>query len=152
MCLLFCGGQATFFLGLTGGTAGDVPAASMKAVMWQRRRLLPGWWPFPFPASPLGGVSLGRILMVLMVLTCARLGGSWRRGGGPGITAGAIQGLSTAGLSYLSGAYGLGGLMAGVFSPDGEGRWRVWRSSSAHGIASMQVGADVRGDHPARSH
>ena len=85
------------------------------------------------------GVSLGRILVVLLVLYCAREGGI-SGGAVAGVAAGAIQGLSTAGLSYLSGAYGLGGLMAGVFAPMG----RVAAAAAfiiAHGVASLQVGA-----------
>ena len=92
-----------------------------------------------FSQITLQGISLGRILMVLVVLVCARLGGI---GGGAvaGIAAGVVQGLSTAGLSYLSGAYGLGGLMAGVFSPMGKIATAVAFILS-HGVASMQVGA-----------
>lgn len=95
-----------------------------------------------FSGVTFGGVSLGRILMVLLVLYCARLGGV---GGGTvaGVAAGVIQGLSTAGLSYLSGAYGLGGLMAGVFSPMGKVATAVAFILS-HGVASMQVGADAQ--------
>ena len=64
-------------------------------------------------------ISVGRVLIVLTVLVCARIGGL-AGGAVAGIAAGTVQGLSTAGLSYLSGAYGLGGLMAGVFSPLGK--------------------------------
>lgn len=92
-----------------------------------------------FSGVTFGGVSLGRILMVLLVLYCARLGGI-AGGTVAGVAAGVIQGLSTAGLSYLSGAYGLGGLMAGVFSPMGKIATAVAFILS-HGVASMQVGA-----------
>ncbi len=47
------------------------------------------------------GVSVGRILMVLLVLCCARAGGI-SGGAVAGVAAGAIQGLATAGLSYLT--------------------------------------------------
>ncbi|MCH5352148.1 MAG: SpoIIE family protein phosphatase, partial [Acutalibacter sp.] len=72
------------------------------------------------------------------LLYCARVGGI-SGGTVAGVTAGAIQGLSTAGLSYLSGAYGLGGLMAGVFSPMGK----VAAAAAfiiSHGVASLQTG------------
>ncbi|MCI9553184.1 MAG: SpoIIE family protein phosphatase [Acutalibacter sp.] len=85
------------------------------------------------------GVSVGRILMVLLVVYCARAGGI-AGGAVAGVSAGAIQGLSTAGLSYLSGAYGLGGLMAGVFAPMGKVATAVAFIIS-HGVASLQVGA-----------
>ena len=83
------------------------------------------------------GVSVGRILMVLLVLCCARAGGI-SGGAVAGVAAGAIQGLATAGLSYLSGAYGLGGLMAGVFAPMGTVAVAFIIS---HGVASLQVGS-----------
>ncbi|MBP3704044.1 MAG: SpoIIE family protein phosphatase, partial [Clostridia bacterium] len=60
-----------------------------------------------------------------------------------GIAAGAVQGLSTAGLSYLSGAYGLGGLMAGVFSPLGKIAVAVAFVIS-NGIASLQVNGSTQ--------
>lgn len=84
------------------------------------------------------GVSLGRIFMILLVLTCARSGGV-SGGAVSGVTAGALQGLSTAGLSYLSGAYGLGGLMAGVFAPMGKTAAAA-AFILANGVASLQVG------------
>lgn len=85
------------------------------------------------------GVSAGRVLMVLLVLTCARAGGI-SGGAVAGVAAGAIQGLSTVGLSYLSGAYGLGGLMAGVFAPMGKVAAAIAFIIS-HGVASLQVGS-----------
>lgn len=83
------------------------------------------------------GVSVGRVFIVLTVLVCARSGGL-SGGAVAGIAAGAVQGLSTAGLSYLSGAYGLGGLMAGVFSPLGKAAVAAAFIIS-NGIASLQV-------------
>ena len=80
------------------------------------------------------GVSIGRVMMVLLVLTCARAGGI-SGGAVAGVAAGAVQGLSTAGLSYLSGAYGLGGLMAGVFAPMGKIAAAIAFIIS-HGVAS----------------
>ncbi len=91
-----------------------------------------------FSGITVAGVSIGRILMILMVIYCARVGGI-SGGTVAGVTAGAVQGLSTAGLSYLSGAYGLGGLMAGVFSPMGKVPTAVAFILS-HGIASLQAG------------
>lgn len=91
-----------------------------------------------FSEFTISGVSLGRIAMTLLVLLCARQGGI---GGGAvsGVTAGALQGLSTAGLSHLSGAYGLGGLMAGVFAPLGKVATAVSFILS-FGVASLQAG------------
>lgn len=91
-----------------------------------------------FSEVTVAGVSLGRICMLLMILYCARVGGI-SGGTVAGVTAGAVQGLSTAGLSYLSGAYGLGGLMAGVFSPMGKVCTAVAFIIS-HGVASLQAG------------
>lgn len=91
-----------------------------------------------FSQVTVSGVSIGRILSILMVLYSARMGGV---AGGTiaGVAAGAIQGLSLSGLSYLSGAYGLGGLMAGAFSPLGKIAAAIAFVLS-HGIASIQVG------------
>ena len=84
------------------------------------------------------GVSLGRILAVLAILFAARYGGV---GGGSvaGITAGIVFSLSTSGLNYLSGAYALGGLMAGLFCPMG----RLASAAAfviSNTVASLQVG------------
>lgn len=95
-----------------------------------------------FSGVTISGVSVGRILIVLTILICARLGGL-SGGAVAGIAAGAVQGLSTAGLSYLSGAYGLGGLMAGVFSPLGKIAVAVAFVIS-NGIASLQVNGSVQ--------
>ena len=86
-----------------------------------------------------GGVSAARIAAVLAILYAARWGGA---AGGclAGVAAGTAFGLSTAGLSYLSGAYALGGLAAGLFSPAG----RLAAAAAfalSNGIASLQVGS-----------
>lgn len=86
----------------------------------------------------INGISIGRILTVLLVLYSARMGGI-SAGAIAGVAAGTIQGLSVMGLSYLSGAYGLGGLMAGVFAPMGKIATAV-AFIIAHGVASLQVG------------
>ncbi|MFR5142569.1 MAG: hypothetical protein ACLTD8_08795 [Acutalibacteraceae bacterium] len=95
-----------------------------------------------FSGLTVAGVSVGRVLIVLTILVCARHGGL-SGGAVAGIAAGAVQGLSTAGLSYLSGAYGLGGLMAGVFSPLGKIAVAVAFVIS-NGIASLQVSGSMQ--------
>lgn len=90
-----------------------------------------------FSSVTVSGVSVGRVLIVLTIMLCARTGGL-AAGAVAGIAAGAVQGLSTAGLSYLSGAYGLGGLMAGAFSPLGKTAVAA-AFIIANGIASLQV-------------
>ena len=67
-------------------------------------------------------------------------GGASAAGRCPGWPPGVILGLSTAGLSYLSGAYGLGGLMAGVFAPMGK-LAAALAFIVSHGVASLQVGS-----------
>ncbi len=88
------------------------------------------------------GVSIGRVLLILLVLVCANNGGI-AGGAIVGIASGVISGLSTAGLSYLSGAYGLGGLMAGVFSNLGKLATAI-AFIVAHGVASLQIGEGVQ--------
>ena len=95
-----------------------------------------------FSGITVAGVSIGRILIVLTILVSARLGGL-SGGAVAGIAAGTVQGLSTAGLSYLSGAYGLGGLMAGVFSPLGKIAVAIAFVIS-NGIATLQVNGSVQ--------
>ncbi len=92
----------------------------------------------PLSALTIGGLSLGRMLASLLVLYAARYAGA-PGGAVAGITAGVLFGLSTTGLSYLSGAYALGGLMAGLFSPLGRlASAAVYAVGS--GVASLQVG------------
>ena len=117
-----------------GAVGGRLESGDLAAVTVSLGVLL-----LSFSGVSVMGVSLGRILLVLLVLYCARAAGI-SGGAVAGVAAGAIQGLSSAGLSYLSGAYGLGGLMAGVFAPMGE----VAGAAAfiiAHGVASLQVGA-----------
>ena len=91
-----------------------------------------------FAEVTISGVSIGRILMVIFIMYCANCGGI-SGGAIAGITAGVIQGLSTAGLTYLSGAYGLGGLMAGVFAGVGK-IFAAVAFIIAHGVSSLQIG------------
>lgn len=88
-----------------------------------------------------GSVSVGRVLAVLAVLFCAYTGGVVG-GSMSGIAAGIVFGLSSPGLSYLSGAYSFGGLMAGIFS----GLGRVASAAAfilCNGIVSLQTGDKV---------
>ncbi len=84
------------------------------------------------------GVSIGRMLMVLVILLCAGNGGI-AGGAVSGVSIGAIVGLSSVGLSYLSGAYGLGGLMAGIFASVGKAS-SIVAFIVAHGIAGLSLG------------
>lgn len=84
------------------------------------------------------GVSLGRIGAVLFVLYAGRYGGI-SAGAVAGIASGAVMGLSTVGLTPLSGAYALGGLMAGVFSSMGKLASGIAFVLS-YGAASLQAG------------
>lgn len=86
----------------------------------------------------ISGVSIGRIFMIILIMYCANSGGI-AGGAISGITAGAIQSLSTSGLTYISGAYGLGGLMAGVFASMGK-MFGAIAFIIAHGVASLQIG------------
>mgnify|MGYP000896140608 CR=1 FL=1 len=86
----------------------------------------------------LWGISAGRVLAVLAILFAARYGGV-SGGSVAGVAAGIAFSLSTAGLSYLSGAYALGGLMAGLFSPVGR-LASACAFVAANTVASLQVG------------
>ena len=92
----------------------------------------------PLADLTLGPVSFGRVLASLLVLLASRSAGA-AGGAVAGVAAGVLFGLSTAGLTYLSGAYALGGLMAGLFSPLGRlCSAAVFTLSGA--VASLQVG------------
>ncbi len=136
----FLGSGCAYFLSRTSrlllhpGREGVYETADVAAVTAAVGILL-----LAFSDVTIAGVSLGRVLMILLVLTCARSGGI-SGGTVAGVAAGAIHGLSTAGLSHLSGAYGLGGLMAGVFAPMGK----VASAAAfiiSYGVASLQVGS-----------
>ncbi|MFI3206982.1 MAG: SpoIIE family protein phosphatase [Clostridia bacterium] len=86
-------------------------------------------------------ISIGRIFMILLVLICAGSGGI-AGGAISGVAAGAIGGLSGFGVSYLSGAYGLGGLMAGIFSGVSKAFGAIV-FIIAHGVASIQIDNDI---------
>lgn len=92
----------------------------------------------PLAGLTIGGVSVGRILACLLILLAARCAGA-AGGAVAGITAGVLFSLSTTGLTYLSGAYALGGLMAGLFSPLGRAVSAIVFMASS-GVASLQVG------------
>lgn len=92
-----------------------------------------------FSGLTLWGVSLGRVLAVVAVLFAARYGGV-AGGSVAGVAAGLAFSLTTSGLNYVSGAYALGGLIAGLFSPLG----RLASAAAfvlANGLASLQVGS-----------
>ena len=87
----------------------------------------------------IGEISIGRVAAVLLVLFSCRYGGVIG-GSISGIVAGAMFGLSTSGISGVSGALAFGGLMAGIFSPLG----RVVTALVfivAHGLGTLQVGS-----------
>ncbi len=86
----------------------------------------------------IGAISLGRVLAVVAILLAARYGGV-SGGSVAGIASGIVFSLSTAGVNYLSGAYALGGMMAGVFSPVGR-LASVAAFIISNAVASLQVG------------
>ncbi len=66
-----------------------------------------------------GGVSLGRILAIIMILTAAYSMGVIG-GGISGIASGVIFSLPSFGFTYMSGSYAFGGMIAGFFSSFGR--------------------------------
>ena len=133
----FLGAGVSYFL-RRASTLLDHPAAPLDSGDTAALAVTVGVLVLSFSEVTVAGVSLGRIAMTLLVLLCARLGGV-SGGAVSGVTAGALQGLSTAGLSHLSGAYGLGGLMAGVFAPLGKVATAVSFILS-FGVATLQAG------------
>lgn len=67
-------------------------------------------------ALQVGGVSVGRILAILIILLAARYG-AVKAGAIAGIAAGSVFSLSDSGLLYLSAGYALAGLLGGLLAP-----------------------------------
>ncbi len=65
------------------------------------------------------GISLGRIIAVIVVLLCARYGGI-NGGAVSGIATGAIFSIASRTLGFICGGYAFGGLMSGLFAPTGK--------------------------------
>ena len=64
-------------------------------------------------------ISIGSIAAVILILFAAQYGGV-TGGAIAGTATGVMLGLTTSGLSYISGAYAFAGLMAGLFAPVGR--------------------------------
>ena len=115
--LFLCCGAAYFFqralscveLGVMSLSRSDISCAIISCAI-----VMMGFAPFR-----IGGLSVGRMVSVLVVLLCARYG---REAGGAvsGITAGIAMGLSGGDYAYVISAYGFGGLVAGVFGNMGS--------------------------------
>lgn len=65
------------------------------------------------------GVSVGRILAVLIILLCARYG-SVAGGAIAGASTGSIFGMSSANFAFICAGYSFGGLIGGLFAPFGK--------------------------------
>lgn len=72
-----------------------------------------------FTNISISGLSLGRILAILTVLFCAYFG-SVSGGTISGVAAGVLISLQNLSVSHITGAYALGGLISGIFSPLGK--------------------------------
>ena len=72
-----------------------------------------------FNAFAFGGVSIGRIGVILIILLCARYGGI-SGGSIAGITTGVMFSMADRSLNFLAGSYSFGGIMAGLFSHTGK--------------------------------
>ncbi|NLG92696.1 MAG: SpoIIE family protein phosphatase [Clostridiales bacterium] len=132
------GGVAYFFTRtseviIAGRSAGEMNAQEITCAALSLGALL-----LPLSNLAIGPVSLGRVLAVIAVLFAAYYGGV-SGGSVAGIAAGIVFSLSTSGLNYLSGAYALGVLMAGVFSPVGR-LASVVAFIISNAVASLQVG------------
>ena len=72
-----------------------------------------------FAGVDVKGISVGRILSILVILFCSVYGGV-AGGSISGIATGILFSLASPSLSYISGAYSFAGLMAGIFSHIGR--------------------------------
>ena len=83
-------------------------------------------------------ISLGSIAAVILILFAAQYGGV-AGGAIAGTATGVMLGLTTSGLSYISGAYAFAGLMAGLFAPLGKVAL-ILVFILANAIGSLQIG------------
>lgn len=135
---MLAGGAAYFFARTANFVKSERSISSMSPQEVACAALSAGVLLLSLSNLTIGFLSFGRVLAVIIILFAARYGGV-SGGSVAGIAAGITFSLSTAGVSYLSGAYALGGMMAGVFSPFGR-LASVTAFIIANGIASLQVG------------
>lgn len=64
-------------------------------------------------------VSLGRILSVALIMTCARYGGA-QGGAVAGVATGSVFGMTGSGYAFICAGYSFGGLIGGLFSVSGK--------------------------------
>lgn len=72
-----------------------------------------------FSNLEIAGISIGRIIAVLVILVCSQYAGV-SGGSISGIAFGIMFSIASTHLSYLSASYAFAGLMAGLFSPFGK--------------------------------
>lgn len=135
---LLAGGVAYFFARTSSFVSSGREIGAMSAQELACAALSAGVVLLSLSNLTVGPLSLGRILAVIAILFAARYGGV-AGGSVAGISTGIVFSLSTTGVSYLSGAYALGGMMAGVFSPIGR-LASVAAFIISNGVASLQVG------------
>ena len=125
-------------------TASAAPALCTTAGTWRR------WWPLwgvvalSFSGITFGGVSLGRMLLVLLVLhlrPAGRRGRRHRSRGGRWGDSGAFHGGA---LLPLRGLWPWGGLMAGGVLPHGQAGHGRWPLSSPTGWPPCRWGRALR--------
>ena len=135
---LLAGGAAYFFARTTKFINSKRSISTMNAQEIACASLSFGIVLLSLSSLSIGPISLGRVIAIIAILYTAHYGGV-AGGSVAGIAAGIVFSLSTAGLNYLSGAYALGGMMAGVFSPAGR-LASVIAFIISNAVASLQVG------------
>lgn len=119
--VVMAGAAASFMLrAFEGGLTLD-PGTLLRADRLTRASavVLAGVALMGLDAVTLSGVSLGRIAAALAVLAAARVGGE-RASALCGVVAGLVIGFSTGEFEVYVTSYGIGGLLAGVFSAFGK--------------------------------
>ncbi len=72
-----------------------------------------------FASVSIIGISIGRLIAVIVVLMCARYGGV-AGGSVSGIATGVVFSLGSAEMAFITGGYAFGGLVGGIFSTVGR--------------------------------
>lgn len=116
---VLCGGASFFFMRTAEVLSRGEPMSALSTADLSCAIITFALAVIALGSFTVGDVSIGRAVAVTAVLLAARYG---REGGGAiaGVTAGVAMGMLGGDIAFLSGAYGLGGLLAGMFSVFGS--------------------------------
>ncbi|MDY4192320.1 MAG: SpoIIE family protein phosphatase [Oscillospiraceae bacterium] len=116
---VLCGGASFFFMRTASVVMRGEPMSALSTADLSCAIITFALTVVALGSFTVGDVSVGRAVAVTMVLLAARYG---KEGGGAiaGVTAGVAMGMLGGDIAFLTESYGLGGLLAGMFSVFGS--------------------------------